>query len=109
MQVQQQRGMRRGHQVCILLLLCSSSSTLLSCFSPSSSFLVVYLLQKAGRTQSGARRDWTDAGHDINTGRDKGAVEWEEEAEGRAGGLSGRVGGGGKQGQAGDRNNVTAA
>ena len=106
MQVRQQRGMRRGgHQVCILLLLCSSSSTLLSCFSPSSSFLAVCLLQKKGRTQSGARRDWTDVGHDINAGRDKGASEWEEEVERRAGGLRKRVGGGGKRGRTGDRNN----
>ena len=91
-----------GHQVCILLLLlCSSSSTLLLCFSPSSSFRITYLLQKAGRTQSGAGRDRTDAGHDSNAGQDKGTAAWEEEVEGRAGGLRRRVGGGGKQRRAG--------
>ena len=63
--------------------------------SPSSSFLAVYLLQKAGRTQSGARRECPDAGHDSNTGRDKGAAKWEEEVERRAGGLRRMAGRGG--------------
>ena len=83
--VRQQRGARWGATcVCILLLLlCSSSSTLLLCFSPSSSFPVIYLLQKAGRTQSRSGRDRTDAGHDSNVGQDKGVAEWEEEVEGR--------------------------
>ena len=67
-------------------------------FSPSSSFPIIYLLQKAGQTQSGAGRDRTDAGHDSNAGRDKGAAELEEEVEGRAVGLKRRVDERGKRG-----------
>ena len=52
-------------------------------------------------TQSEAGRDRTDAGRDSNAGQDKGAAEWEVEVEGRAGGLTRRVGGGGKRGRAG--------
>ena len=70
-------------------------------FSPSSPFPIIYVLQKAGRTQSGAGHDRINAGHDSNTGQDKGAAEWEVEVEGRAGGLTRRVGGGGKRGRAG--------
>ena len=40
-------------------------------FSSSSSFPIVSLLQKKGRTQSGVGRDRIDAGHASNTGRDK--------------------------------------
>ena len=79
-------------------------------FSLFSSFPITYLLQKAGRTQSGAGRNRTDTGHDSNAGRDKGAAEWEEEVEGQTGGVRRRVGGGrGKQWRAWDRIHVTAA
>ena len=53
-------------------------------FSLSSSFPVIYLLHKAGRTQSGAERDRTDTGHDSNAGQDKGTAAWEEEVHRRA-------------------------
>ena len=73
------------------------------------SVIFVFFFLSSPLTHRWAGRDRTNAGHDSNTGQDKGTPEWEEEVEGRAGGLRRRVGRGGKRERAGDRNNVTAA
>ena len=76
-------------------------------FFSSSSFPIIYVLQKAGRTKIEAGRERTDAGCDSNVGRDNRAAAWEEEVKGQTGGLRKRVGGGEKRGRTGDLSNVT--
>ena len=97
MQVRQQRGADEGgNRYAFCYFLCSSFSTYSPFMFSPSSFSNYLRTTKGGAEQSGAECDQTDGDGKSNAGRNRGASEWEEEAEGRAGGLRRRVGRGEK-------------
>ena len=90
MQVQQQRGMRRGASGMYSVIV-----VFFFLYSPLMFFSLLFFSDRPLTTKGGADTQ-SEAGRDrTNAGQDKGAAEWEEEVEGRAGGLRRRVGRGG--------------